>query len=244
MYLLILDKTDLFCVLFSAPPELGVNVRGACFFDLPESVTSRRIRDSSLWIYLKPPKHKKEQHPLDKHRKKEVYEIYIYIVQAKSKHHDVYKNPVRYKKTTSSGWFEFKMAHFAHHWAKQPDQNRGVIIQAFDSERNNVVITPENTDDEQYVSVFLLFFFLGKKQWWLRFCFIKKDGCHFISAKRLVVILLRQKHYCHLVCQKKIFVTLLYKILLCLFVKPGCHVYFQNGWLFIFPITNSCHFNS
>lgn len=126
-----------------------MDVPGACYFDLPESVTSRRIQDSSLWIYLRPDKHKKEHHK----NHKNVYEIYVYIIQPKAKPQHILKSPVRYKKTTSSGWFELKMAHIVHHWAKQPDQNRGVVIQAFDSEGRNVVVTPENTDEEQYVSI-------------------------------------------------------------------------------------------
>lgn len=125
-----------------------MNHKGACYFDLPESVTSRHIQDSSLWIYLKPEEHRRHQ----RDKKKEVYEIYVYIIPGKFKQKYLLKSPVRYKKATSSGWFEMKMAHIVHHWAKQPDQNKGVIIQAYDSEGRNIVVTPDQKDEEKYVS--------------------------------------------------------------------------------------------
>ena len=136
-------------VYFTAPKELEVDLHGACHFDLPESVTSRRIQDSSLWIYIQPKKHKKSHH---RKESKTVYTVRVYVIQHKAKEPHLLKGPVRYKKTSSSGWYELKMAHIVHHWARHPGQNRGVVIQAHDTDGNNVVVTPDDLGQEEFVS--------------------------------------------------------------------------------------------
>lgn len=125
-------------------PEFASEVKGATYFELSESVTSRRLRDASLWVYLQP--HDENT------RLKEVYELYVYIIDMKAKPKNLMKGKVRYKKSTKAGWVEVKFSHIVHHWIRRPEANRGVIIQAFDSDGHSVAVTPEMTHDEQFVS--------------------------------------------------------------------------------------------
>ncbi|WAQ94113.1 GDF11-like protein [Mya arenaria] len=122
------------------PAEFNIHLDGATYFEIPESVTSRRIQDASLWIYIKPTVQKQ----------KKVFEIYLHIVEMKAKPHDILNGPKRYKKTTEEGWVEFKFAHIAHHWIKRPEANRGIIIHVLDSAGNNVAVTPQNEEDKEH----------------------------------------------------------------------------------------------
>ena len=90
-------------------------------------------------------------------KRKSVVEIYIYVVPQKAKPEHILKGPVRYKKTTSSGWIEFKFAHIVHHWIKHPAGNRGVVIQALDEDGNNYIVIPETKADDTLVSIYLTY---------------------------------------------------------------------------------------
>lgn len=125
-----------------APEDFEIHVPGGCYFELPESVTSRKVKDASLWIYLEP----------SAFERKTVVEIYIYVVPQKAKPQHILKGPMRYKKTSSSGWIEFKFAHIVHHWIKQPAANKGIVIHALDEDGNNHIVTPGAHSDKTYVS--------------------------------------------------------------------------------------------
>jgi len=130
--------------IISGTKHLETAVPGYTVFDIPESVTSRKIQDASLWIYIKP-------HGSDISTKT-IYEVYVYIVDKKAKQEDFLKGQVKYHKAVNSGWVEVKFSHIAHHWVKRPEANRGVVIQAFDVDGNSVAVTPDNAKDESYVS--------------------------------------------------------------------------------------------
>lgn len=126
------------------PPEkFKIQLAGGCYFDLPESVKSRKITDASLWIYIEPSAIKR----------KEVVFISVYIIPHKAKSENILEGPVRYKKTTSSGWIEFKFSHIVHHWVKHPEANRGIVLQALDEEGNNLAVTPGSGYNEEFVPV-------------------------------------------------------------------------------------------
>lgn len=123
------------------PDEFKIHVPGGAFFDLPESVTSRKITDASLWIYIEPSAIKRKQ----------AIAISVYIIPLKAKPEHLLKGPVRYKKTEAHGWIEFKFSHIVHHWAKQPAENRGIVIHAFDEAGNNLAVTPGHGHDEKFI---------------------------------------------------------------------------------------------
>lgn len=129
--------------LLTAPESFNINVPGGCYFDIAESVTSRKVQDASLWIYIKKTSPHKRVKPL---------EIHIYAIPHKAKPEHILKGPVRYKKTMSYGWHEFKFSHIIHHWIRQPHGNNGLVIQAFDENGENVVVTPDANEKEDYVS--------------------------------------------------------------------------------------------
>lgn len=124
------------------PKEFDIDISGGTYFDLPESVKSRKVQEAVLWIYLEPPKGKAK-------KKKQVIEIYYHIVPAKAKAAQTLKGPVHYKKTTSYGWQEFKATHIVHHWIRRPETNRGVIIRAIDQDGNNIAVSPDKYEHDK-----------------------------------------------------------------------------------------------
>lgn len=122
------------------PEKFKINFQDAVYFDLPESVTSRKIRDATLWVYVEKPKD-------------ETYlpmEMFLYALPRKGKPQDIFKGPKRYKKATTYGWHEIRVTHIVHHWIKHSDSNRGLLIQALDKHGRNLVVTPDKEPDETH----------------------------------------------------------------------------------------------
>lgn len=122
------------------PEKFNINFQGGVFFDLPESVTSRRVRDATLWVYLEKPRHEMH-HPI---------EMFLYTIPRKGKPQDIFKGPTRYKKTNTFGWHEIRVTHIVHQWIKHSDSNRGILIQALDKHGRNLVVTPDKDQDETH----------------------------------------------------------------------------------------------
>ena len=125
------------------PSKFGVHFQGAVYFDLPYSVTSRKIREATLSVYVKKPAEEKD-FPI---------EMFLYVIPRKGKPQDIFKGPTRYKKVIKSGWHEFRVTHFVHQWIKHSKSNRGMLIQALDKHGRNLVVTPDKDKDEDHVSI-------------------------------------------------------------------------------------------
>ncbi|KAL4222291.1 hypothetical protein ACF0H5_018328 [Mactra antiquata] len=126
------------------PPEFFyINVPGGSYFDFSESVTSRKIQDASLWIYIKKTPYKLVK-PL---------EIYIYEKLEKANPEHSLKGPIWYQKAKTSGWLEFKLSHEVNQWLRQPNVNKCVVIQALDDNGENLVYTPDDTENEDFYPV-------------------------------------------------------------------------------------------
>lgn len=122
------------------PEKFKINFQGAVYFELPESVTSRKIRDAKLWVYLEKPKEEIHQH----------IEMFVYVIPRKGKPQDIFKGPKRYKKTNTYGWHEIRVTHIVHHWIKHSDSNRGMLIQALDKHGRNLVVTADNDPNQTH----------------------------------------------------------------------------------------------
>ncbi|KAK3587840.1 hypothetical protein CHS0354_019709 [Potamilus streckersoni] len=127
------------------PVEFGEPIADTVYFEISESISSRKVQNATLWIYLLPHRGKPKQ-PI---------ELFVYkLLPPKRKGDKLTKSPIRYKKVSSYGWHEFEVGHIVHHWINHPDLNCGLQIQVIDKRGKAVVVTPGNSsaDDEGYVA--------------------------------------------------------------------------------------------
>lgn len=128
-----------FTISMIPPADLQLDEKDVSYFDLPETVMSRKVREAVLWIYIERPK--------TMPKKKSVITINMHIIRAGKSKHNV-KEPFHYKKTSSYGWVQFRATHIVHHWLRHPETNRGVVIRAMDEDGNNLVVSPERYEDD------------------------------------------------------------------------------------------------
>ncbi|KAL3831258.1 hypothetical protein ACJMK2_023032 [Sinanodonta woodiana] len=124
------------------PGELEAPTPDSVYFEISPSVSSRKVQNATLWIYLLPHRGKPKQ-PI---------ELFIYkLIPPKNKGDKVIRSPIRYKKVNSYGWHEFEVGHIVHHWLRHPDLNYGLYLQAIDKRGKAIIVTPGNAEDESYI---------------------------------------------------------------------------------------------
>ncbi|KAL5006607.1 hypothetical protein ScPMuIL_015413 [Solemya velum] len=135
----------LYTIAQEPPPELAQNISNVCYFDLPNYAPDRRVQKALLWVYIRPVKHIQNT----------ITEIFIYKIASPGKHGTkTFKSLVRHRKVhahKTSGWHNFDVENIVHSWIRHPENNIGLVIEAFDHLGNNIIVTPPGEGkDEGY----------------------------------------------------------------------------------------------
>lgn len=117
------------------PAELEVQHQNAIYFDIPDQ-TDKSLHKATLWVYVQPSANQN------------VTEIYVYMLVKRSKSSNTLEKQFLYrKKRTSRGWQHFNILNEVEKWVEDPNNNKGLVVEAEDEMGRNVIIMPSTNDD-------------------------------------------------------------------------------------------------